>query len=62
VIICLVGSDPSGRLVRGAGGELEATDEDREAHGRLIHSPPLPESVGSPSDEARCGASCSSKG
>jgi len=35
VIISLVGSDPPGRLVRGAGGELEATDEDREAHWTL---------------------------
>ena len=30
--------------------------------GRLIHSPPLPESVGSPLVEAKCAASCSSKG
>jgi hypothetical protein len=32
VIIWLVGSDPPGRLVCGADGELEATDEQREAH------------------------------
>ena len=35
LIISLVGTDPPGRLVRGAGGELEATDEDREAHWTL---------------------------
>jgi transposase len=34
-IISLVGTDPPGRLVRGAGGELEATDEEREAHWTL---------------------------
>jgi hypothetical protein len=32
LIISLVGTDPPGRLVRGAGGELEASDEEREAH------------------------------
>jgi hypothetical protein len=32
LIISLVGTDPPGRLVRGAGGELEAIDEEREAH------------------------------
>jgi transposase len=31
-IIWLVGTDPPGRLVGGAGGELEASDEHREAH------------------------------
>jgi transposase len=35
LIIWLVGTDPPGRLVRGAGGELEATDEDKEAHWTL---------------------------
>lgn len=35
VIIWLVGTDPPGRLLRGAGGELEATDEDKEAHWTL---------------------------
>ena len=35
VIIWLVGTDPPGRLVRGAGGELETTDEDKEAHWTL---------------------------
>ena len=35
LIISLVGTDPPGRLVRGAGGELEANDEDREAHWTL---------------------------
>jgi transposase len=34
-IISLVGTDPPGRLVRGAGGELEAIDEEREAHWTL---------------------------
>ena len=32
MIISLVGTDPPGRLVCGAGGELEASDEHREAH------------------------------
>jgi transposase len=32
LIISLVGTDPPGRLLRGAGGELEAIDEEREAH------------------------------
>ncbi len=32
LIISLVGTDPPGKLVRGAGGELEASDEEREAH------------------------------
>ena len=35
LIISLVGTDPPGRLVRGAGGELEAIDEKREAHWTL---------------------------
>ncbi len=35
LIISLVGTDPPGKLVRGAGGELEATDEEREAHWTL---------------------------
>jgi transposase len=35
VIISLVGTDPPGRLVRGAGGELEASDEEKEAHWTL---------------------------
>jgi len=35
LIISLVGTDPPGRLVRGAGGELEAIDEEREAHWTL---------------------------
>lgn len=35
VIIWLVGTDPPGRLLRGAGGELEAPDEDKEAHWTL---------------------------
>src|SRR5215208_284666 len=35
LIISLVGTDPPGRLVRGAGGELEASDEEREAHWTL---------------------------
>ena len=35
VIIWLVGTDPPGRLVRGAGGELKAIDEDKEAHWTL---------------------------
>lgn len=35
VIISLVGTDPPGRLVRGARGELEAIDEEREAHWTL---------------------------
>jgi len=34
-IIWLVATDPPGRLVRGAGGELEARDEDKEAHWTL---------------------------
>ena len=60
LIISLVGTDPPERLLRGAGGELEATDEEREAHWTLgMHSPPLPKSgVGSPLGEARCAASC----
>jgi transposase len=35
LIISLVGTDPPGRLLRGAGGELEAIDEEREAHWTL---------------------------
>jgi transposase len=35
LIISLVGTDPPGRLVRGAGGELEASDEEGEAHWTL---------------------------
>jgi transposase len=35
LIISLVGTDPPGRLVRGAGGELKASDEEREAHWTL---------------------------
>ena len=35
LIIWLVGTDPPGRLVRGAGGELEATNEDKGAHWTL---------------------------
>ncbi len=35
LIISLVGTDPPGKLVRGAGGELEASDEEREAHWTL---------------------------
>jgi transposase len=35
LIISLVGTDPPGRLVRGAGGELEAINEEREAHWTL---------------------------
>jgi transposase len=35
VIISLVGTDPPGRLVRSAGGELETIDEEREAHWTL---------------------------
>jgi transposase len=34
-IISLVATDPPGRLVRGAGGELEASDEEGEAHWTL---------------------------
>jgi transposase len=34
-IIWLVATDPPGRLVRGAGGELEARDEEKEAHWTL---------------------------
>jgi transposase len=34
-IISLVATDPPGRLIRGAGGELEATDEEKEAHWTL---------------------------
>jgi transposase len=34
-IISLVATDPPGRLVRGAGGELEARDEHKEAHWTL---------------------------
>ena len=34
-IIWLVATDPPGRLVRGAGGELEARDEQKEAHWTL---------------------------
>src|SRR4051794_39013631 len=34
-IISLVATDPPGRLVRGAGGELEARDEHNEAHWTL---------------------------
>jgi transposase len=34
-IISLVATDPPGRLVRGAGGELEARDEEKEAHWTL---------------------------
>lgn len=35
LIISLVGTDPPGRLVRGGGGELEASDEEKEAHWTL---------------------------
>jgi transposase len=35
LIISLVGTDPPGRLVRGAGGELEARDEEKEANWTL---------------------------
>ena len=35
LIISLVGTDPPGRLVRGGGGELEAINEEREAHWTL---------------------------
>jgi transposase len=35
VSIWLVGTDPPGRLVRGGGAELEAIDEQREAHWTL---------------------------
>jgi transposase len=35
LIISLVGTDPPGRLVRASGGELEATDENTEAHWML---------------------------
>jgi transposase len=35
LIISLVGTDPPGRFVRGAGGESEAIDEEREAHWTL---------------------------
>jgi transposase len=35
LIISLVGTVPPGRLVRGAGGELEATHEEKEAHWTL---------------------------
>jgi len=35
LIISLVATDPPGRLVRGAGGELEASDEEGEAHWTL---------------------------
>src|SRR5215211_8776410 len=35
LIISLVATDPPGRLVRGAGGELEASDEEKEAHWTL---------------------------
>jgi transposase len=63
LIISLVGTDPPGRLVRGAGGELEARAmRRRKLIGRWTPSPPLPESVGSLSGEARCAASCWSKG
>ena len=34
-IISLVATDPSGRLVRDAGGELEDRDEEKEAHWTL---------------------------
>ncbi|HSK84085.1 MAG TPA: helix-turn-helix domain-containing protein [Rubrobacter sp.] len=34
-IIWLVATDPPGGLVRGAGGELEARDEEKEAHWTL---------------------------
>jgi transposase len=34
-IIALVATDPPGRLVRGAGGELEALNEEKEAHWTL---------------------------
>jgi transposase len=34
-IISLVATDPPGRLIRGAGGELEARDEEKEAHWTL---------------------------
>ena len=34
-IISLVATDPPGRLVRDAGGELEARDEEKEAHWTL---------------------------
>jgi transposase len=34
-IISLVATDPPGRLVRSAGGELEARDEEKEAHWTL---------------------------
>jgi transposase len=34
-IISLVATDPPGRSIRGAGGELEARDEEKEAHWTL---------------------------
>jgi transposase len=34
-IIAVVATDPPGRLVRGAGGELEAINEEKEAHWTL---------------------------
>jgi transposase len=34
-IVSLVATDPPGRLVRGAGGELEARNEEKEAHWTL---------------------------
>src|SRR3954454_9506321 len=34
-IISLVATDPPGRLIRGAGGELEATDEEKGPHWTL---------------------------
>ena len=63
LIISLVGTDPPGRLVRGAGGELETTDEEGEAHWTLdALTAAAREGVGSSSGEARCAASCWSKG
>ncbi len=52
-----------GRSVRGAGGELESRDEEKEAHWTLdALTTAAQESVGSPLGEARYVAFCSSKG
>ena len=67
LIISLVATDPPGRLVRGAGGELEASDEEKEAHwtpdALTTAARELGITVGrSQSGETRCAAPCWSKG
>ena len=56
-VISLVATDPPGRLVRDAGGELEARDEEKEAHWALdALTAAAREHAVSPSGAARSGA------